>query len=248
MVATVEEGQQRDEIKQYVDLRSVGSSEAAWHLVAFPIAKRYPPVQTLRVHLEDQQQVVFDEGTEEEALERQRETELTAFFELNAQQENQQEEWLTYIDMPKLYRYDKSKKQWIRRKARSEDTTIGRVHSVNPLAGEAFYLRILLHNDFCRGKTSFEDMRTLENGNVCETYQEVCRELGLLRDDQEWQQVLEEASGTQLPAQLRELYVIILCSVSQAIHVVCSMSSGALGSTTTSNWEGGVELRLMTTS
>ena len=53
-------------------------------------------------------------------------------------------------------------------------------------------------------------MRTLENGNVCETYQEVCRELGLLRDDQEWQQVLEEASGTQLPAQLRELYVIIL--------------------------------------
>ena len=28
--------------------------------------------------------------------------------------------------------------------------------------------------------------------------------------DQEWQQVLEEASGTQLPAQLRELYVIIL--------------------------------------
>ena len=48
MVATVEEGQQRDEIKQYVDLRSVGSSEATWHLVAFPIAKRYPPVQTWR--------------------------------------------------------------------------------------------------------------------------------------------------------------------------------------------------------
>ena len=116
----------------------------------------------------------------------------------------------TYIDMPKLYRYDKSKKQWLRRKARSEDTSIGRIHSVNPLAGEAFYLRILLHNDHCRGKTSFEDMRTLENGTVCETYQEVCRELGLLRDDQEWQQVLEEAAGTQLPAQLRELYVVIL--------------------------------------
>ena len=68
---------------------------------------------------------------------------------------------------------------------------IGRVHTVNPLAGEAFYLRILLHNNHCRGKTSFQAMRTLENGKVCETYQEVCRELGLLRDDLEWQQVLE---------------------------------------------------------
>ena len=53
-------------------------------------------------------------------------------------------------------------------------------------------------------------MRTLENGRVCETYQEVCRELGLLRDDYEWHQVLEEAAGTKLCGQLRELYVVIL--------------------------------------
>ena len=79
MVTTVVEGDQpRDEITQYEDLRSVGSSEATWHLLAFPISKRYPPVQALRVHTEDQQQVVFDEGTEEVALETQRETELTA--------------------------------------------------------------------------------------------------------------------------------------------------------------------------
>ena len=178
MVATVVEGQQqRDEISHYEDLRSIGSSEAAWHLMSFPIAKRYPPVQTLRVHTEDQQQVVFDEGTEEEALEQQRETELTAFFRHNAERQAEQQEddrqQPTYIDMPKLYRYDKSKKQWIRRHARSEDTVIGRVHSVHPLAGENFYLRILLHNDHCRGKIGFEDLRTLENGKVCETYQEV---------------------------------------------------------------------------
>ena len=87
MVATVIENQAeepRDEIADYEDLRSVGSSEATWHLMAFPIADRYPPVQALRVHLEDQQQVVFDEGTEVEALEKQRETELTAFFQLNS--------------------------------------------------------------------------------------------------------------------------------------------------------------------
>ena len=45
--------------------------------------RRREAVQALRVHLENQQQIVFDEGTEEEALESQRETELTAFFELN---------------------------------------------------------------------------------------------------------------------------------------------------------------------
>ena len=221
MVATLEEGQQRDEIKQYEDLRSVGSSEAAWHLLAFPMAKRYPPVQTLRVHLEDQQQIVFDEGTEEEALERQRETELTAFFQHNVDQQQGEEVKPTYVEMPELYRYDKTKKQWIRRKARSEDTVIGRVHTVNPLAGEAFYLRILLHNDHCRGKTSFEDMKTLNGGKVCETYQEVCRELGLLRDDQEWHQVLEEAAGSKLCPQIRELYVVILMFCQPCNH--CSL-------------------------
>ena len=72
MVATVVEGDQaRDKITQYEDLRSLGSSEATWHLLAFPISKRYPPVQALRVHTEDQQQVVFNEGTEEVALESQ---------------------------------------------------------------------------------------------------------------------------------------------------------------------------------
>ena len=36
MVSTVVEGDEaRDEITQYEDLRSVGSSEAAWHLLAF---------------------------------------------------------------------------------------------------------------------------------------------------------------------------------------------------------------------
>ena len=109
MIATVVENQDglpRDEIKEYEDLRSIGSSEATWHLMAFPIADRYPPVQALRVHLENQQQVVFDEGNEEEALERQRETELTGFFELNQELENTAENFgeeslPTYIELPK---------------------------------------------------------------------------------------------------------------------------------------------------
>ena len=80
MVSTHVEGESRNEIAEYQDLRSVSSGEAAWHLFGFPICDRYPGVMALRIHLKEQQQVVFDENTEMEALENQRDTELTAFF------------------------------------------------------------------------------------------------------------------------------------------------------------------------
>ena len=79
----------------------------------------------------------------------QRETELTAFFKLNEEQQGDHQmegqPRPTYVDMPKLYKYDKSKKKWVRRQARSKGTTIGRVHKDN--------------YNHCRGKTSFADMK-----------------------------------------------------------------------------------------
>ena len=47
-------------------------------------------------------------------------------------------------------------------------------------------------------------------GRECETFKEVCCELGLLNDDQEWRRVLEEAAATQMCKQIRELFVVIL--------------------------------------
>ena len=64
-------------------MRSVGSSEACWKLESFPIAENKPPVQALRLHLEDQQHVVFVGGEEEGVVEQGRETELTVFFQFN---------------------------------------------------------------------------------------------------------------------------------------------------------------------
>ena len=61
--------------------------------------------------------MVFDEGTEEEALERQRNTELTAFFEVNAKLSAEAGGQLdiqslpTYVEMPQKYTYNKSKKE-----------------------------------------------------------------------------------------------------------------------------------------
>ena len=66
-------------------MRSIGSSEACWKLEPFPIAEIKPPVQVLRLYLENQQHVVLVGGEENEVVEQGRETELTAFFRYNAQ-------------------------------------------------------------------------------------------------------------------------------------------------------------------
>ena len=53
-------------------------------------------------------------------------------------------------------------------------------------------------------------MLTLPCGKKCETYKEVCCELGLLADDKEWENVLEEAAETKMCPQIRDMFVIIL--------------------------------------
>ena len=174
------------------------------------ISENKPPVKVLRLHLENQQQVVFVGSEEENVVEQGRETEWTAFFYYNAQRNTTKGPEFNprtmpgYVDMPESYTF--KQKEW---HPRQRGFSIGRVHTVNPLAGDVFYMRLLLHHDHSKGKTSFKDLMSIE-GRVCDSYQAVCRELGLLRDDQEWSTVLTEAAGTQLCPQIRALYVVIL--------------------------------------
>jgi ATP-dependent DNA helicase PIF1 len=150
-------------------------------------------------------------------LEKQRQTELTAFFKVNAEEKMDKEakgeefdpgHMPTYVDMPKHYTYNRRDHKWMRRKGAFG--TIGRVHTINPLAGDTFYLRMLLHQDHCKGKESYKALQTLPTGRICDTYKEVGRELGLLDDDQEWERVLDECVHNTLCPQIRELYVVIL--------------------------------------
>ena len=214
--AELETDNPRNEIGDYEDMRSIGSSEASWKILRSPISKNYPPVQVLRLHLEDQQHVVFVGGEEEQVLERGRETELTAFFKRNAEEKLAEGETYDprskskYVDMPGSFTF--RGKEW---HVRKQGQSIGRIHTVNPLAGDVFYLRMLLHHDHCRGKTSFMELRTIGD-DVYDTYQAVCRELGLLSDDQEWNSVLTHAAGTQMCPQLRALFVVILMFCSPA--------------------------------
>ena len=199
-----------DEIQNYIDMRVVGSCEAAWRLLDFPLQYQNPSVNVLRVHLENQQQLVFEDGSEIENLEQFKETELTAFFRLNEELKASNaglELMPKYVDMPKLYTYQSKHRRWAIRKQKHD--TIGRVHSVGPASGDLYYLRMLLHHNHCQGKTSFTDLRTV-NGEVCETYQRVCERLGLLQGDVEYINALEEASHTKMSPQLRRLFVMIL--------------------------------------
>ena len=76
------------------------------------------------------------------------------------------------------------------------------------MAGDVYYLRMLLHHDHCKIKTSFDDLKTIDDIQY-ESYQEVARMLGLLQDDQEWEEALAEGAVTKMPFALRELFVTI---------------------------------------
>jgi len=51
-----------DEIKNYVDCRYIGAMEAVWQIFHFPLHDQHPAVQSLQVHLEHQQSVIFQDG------------------------------------------------------------------------------------------------------------------------------------------------------------------------------------------
>ncbi|MDQ1532071.1 MAG: hypothetical protein QOE37_2176 [Microbacteriaceae bacterium] len=59
------------------------------------------------------------------------------------------------------------------------------------------------------GATSFEDLCTVD-GVVCPTFKDACQVRGLLRDDNEWIQCLQEAGDMHTGTQLRTLFTTIL--------------------------------------
>ncbi|GFY41357.1 helitron_like_N domain-containing protein [Trichonephila inaurata madagascariensis] len=94
------------------------------------------------------------------------------------------------------------------------------------LTTEAFHMRLLLHH--VRGPISFEGLKTVivrdEDGDIleikpCSTYTEACEILGLLEDDSHWYQAMEEVAVSQSPAQLRNLFAILvaICGLNKPI-------------------------------
>ena len=94
------------------------------------------------------------------------------------------------------------------KKVKSTQGVIGRIHAINPAAGELYFLRMLLFH--VKEPTSYEDLLILPSGKVCETYKQVAMELGLIADDKEYTRILEEAALTKMCGAIREMFVGIL--------------------------------------
>ncbi|XP_063909244.1 uncharacterized protein LOC135126934 [Zophobas morio] len=176
-----------NEIEQFQMGRYISSNEAVWRILGFDIHERFPAVMHLSVHLENGQRVYFTEG--------------------NAPQRH---------EVPQYYTWNQSTKKFCRRKRGARHSSIagifstgvlGRVYTVHPNNGECYYLRMLLH--VVKGPTSFQAIKTID-GQECETYREACFKLGLLENDQHWDNTLAEASETRHAHQIRTLFAIIL--------------------------------------
>lgn len=189
------------------------------------MAENHPTVYRLPIHNENMQQVYYEEGDEIVALERNRITMLTAFFETNLQESlyppSQIERTdtqnvvhplakdLLYDEFPTHFVWTgtRENKRWQRRVYHPKEDVIGRVNFVPFNAGESYYIRVLLQH--VRGPTNFEDLRTVD-GIVYSTYREACGVRGLLIDDTEWRNLFSEMDATHTPLSMRETFISIL--------------------------------------
>jgi hypothetical protein len=137
-------------------------------------------------------------------------TTLTGWFKANAELEDDNIHNTLYQDFPSKMVWNQKEHKWTVRK---RGFAIGRMYHAHPTSGERFYLRLLLTS--VKGATSFSDLYTFE-GHQYPSFREACIARGLLEDDQEWHQCLEEASQMQTGRQLRHLFVTILRDCSPA--------------------------------
>ena len=207
---TMEFDRCQNEVKQYLDARYVAQNEAHWHLMTYEMHCISPSVYRLQVHLPGMQNVTWNEDAAETLneiveLASTKETILTAWFKAN--QEYPEARDVYYQDFPTKFVFNSKLGKWTPRK---RDFSIGRMYYVSPKANdvERFYVRLLL--TAVKGVFSYEELCTVNN-QAKATFKEACIALGLLSNDNEWHQCLQEAGQMATGHQLRVLFVTILC-------------------------------------
>lgn len=193
-----------DEIKQYLTARYLCPPEAMWRIYEFRMREISHCVNRLAVHLEHKQQIYFTPGLETEALQKNHETNLTAWFTLNKTEASARQ--YLYSEIPDHYRWLATEKRWQKRQITTKPL-LNRLYFVSPRQQERFYLRLLLLN--VRGATSFDDIRTYQ-GTTYPNYKEAAEARDLIATDDEWDRCLEEAAVFKFPKQMAELFAYIL--------------------------------------
>ena len=128
------------------------------------------------LHVENGQLAYYQEGKEKNAVDF-RHTPLTAWFQLNIEDENARQYY--YMEIPEHYVWYVTQRRW-RPRQQGGATMIGRMYMVNVLDRERFYLRLLLLH--VKGATGFEDLRRVGD-TVHRTFQEAARARSLLLND-----------------------------------------------------------------
>ena len=215
----IQEQQGYNEIEHYVRGRYVGPCEATYRIFSFTLNDTSHTIHRLAVHLPFQQNVYFQQGQHQQAIDRaqERETTLTAYFSLN--QRDPEAHQFLYSDIVHNYCFGKFNNvyKWKKRQRRQHGL-IGRVYNVSPREVERFHLRILLYH--VRGATSFQHLRTVDN-NILPTFKEACAALHLIEDGELWIQSVRDVTLTHMPVQLRRFfaYLLIFCQVNNPLDI-----------------------------
>ena len=93
--------------REFVNARYIDPHDSVWRLFKSPIQDRHPAVTRLAIHDEGQQNVMFREGQEVEAVEKQVNTTLMAFFDTN--KTNPAARHIKYQDFPKHFTFSNGK-------------------------------------------------------------------------------------------------------------------------------------------
>ncbi|XP_076899883.1 uncharacterized protein LOC143553868 [Bidens hawaiensis] len=198
-----------DEVKAFYDCRFLSACEAAWRIFAFDVHYRFPSVTRLPFHLPGQQTVVFaDDDDVEGVLNKPTvgSSRFTGWMECNQKYDLAQT--LTYAEFPTKFVWKQDARVW---ELRKRGFSIGRIHHVPPAFNEAYFLGILLNT--VKGPKCFEDIRKVD-GEVCAMYRDAFYKRGLLDDDNEYIEAIEEASHTASGYYLRSLFATMLITYS----------------------------------
>nr|XP_025648288.1 uncharacterized protein LOC112743284 [Arachis hypogaea] len=197
------ENDECDEVSMYYDCRYISPCEAAWRIFGYGIHFRDPSVVRLGFHLPGEQPVVFQDHENLEDVVKKasvKESMFLGWFEANKKYGEARS--LTYSEFPSKFVWKPLPRKWFPRKSHS---VIGRIFFVPPRSGEIYYLRLLLN--FVRGPTSYEDIRTID-GILYPTFRDACYAQGILDDDKEYIDAIEEANLHMTETEIRDLTLI----------------------------------------
>ncbi|XP_076888524.1 uncharacterized protein LOC143538972 [Bidens hawaiensis] len=166
----------------------ISACEASWRIFAFDIHYRYPSVLRFPFHLPGQQVVYEADEDIENVLEKAyvNSSMFTSWMACN--QHDDLARQLTYVEFPSKFVWVLKDRKW---EPRKKGFSVGRIHHVSPSLGEAYFLRVLLNK--VKGPRSFDEIKMV-NGVIYATFRDACYALGLLDDDSQYTEAIQEAS------------------------------------------------------